>query len=127
MFRDTTAGAQTTRPGLEACLRALEPGDTLVVWRWERLGRSMTHLVTVMEELRSRQGGFRARCDGAMDTTSASGERIVHICSAVAQCARRLMQERTRAGFAAARARGKKGGRQPRHAGEPRVRMAYTM
>jgi DNA invertase Pin-like site-specific DNA recombinase len=87
----------------------------------------MTHLVTVIEELRSRQVGFRALCDGAIDTTSASGELIFHIFSALAQFERRLIQERTRAGLAAARARGKKGGRQPRHAGEPRVCMAYTM
>jgi DNA invertase Pin-like site-specific DNA recombinase len=71
--------------------------------------------------------GFRALCDGAIDTTSASGELIFHIFSALAQFERRLIQERTRAGLAAARARGKKGGRQPRHADEPRVRMAYTM
>jgi DNA invertase Pin-like site-specific DNA recombinase len=87
----------------------------------------MTHLVTVIEELLGRQVGFRALCDGAIDTTSASGELILHIFSALAQFERRLIQERTRAGLAAARARGKKGGRQPRHAGEPRVRMAYTM
>jgi len=127
IFRDTTSGARTARPGLEACLRALEPGDTLVVWRLDRLGRSMTHLVTVIEALLDRQVGFRALCDGAIDTTSASGELIFHIFSALAQFERRLIQERTRAGLAAARARGKKGGRQPRHAGEPRVRMAYTM
>jgi DNA invertase Pin-like site-specific DNA recombinase len=123
IFRDTTAGARTARPGLEACLRALEPGDTLVVWRLDRLGRSMTHLVTVIEELLGRQVGFRALCDGAIDTTSASGELIFHIFSALVQFERRLIQERTRAGLAAARARGKKGGRQPRHAGEPRVRI----
>ena len=55
IFRDTTSGARTARPGLEACLRALEPGDTLVVWRLDRLGRSMTHLVTMIEELLGRQ------------------------------------------------------------------------
>jgi DNA invertase Pin-like site-specific DNA recombinase len=127
IFRDTTSGARTARPGLEACLQALEPGDTLMVWRLDRLGRSMTHLMSVIEELLGRQVGFRALCDGAIDTTSASGELIFHIFSALAQFERRLIQERTRAGLAAARARGKKGGRQPRHAGEPRVRMAYTM
>ena len=112
IFRDTTSGARTARPGLEACLRALEPGDTLVVWRLDRLGRSMTHLVSVIEELLGRQVGFRALCDGVIDTTSASGELIFHIFSALAQFERRLIQERTRAGLAAARARGKTGGRQ---------------
>src|SRR5438094_3385927 len=113
IFRDTTSGAQTTRPGLEACLRALEPGDTLVVWRLDRLGRSMTHLVTVIEELLGRQVGFRALCDGAIDTTTASGELVFNIFSALAQFERRLIQERTKAGLAAARARGRKGGRPP--------------
>ena len=127
IFRDTTSGARTARPGLEACLQALEPGDTLVVWRLDRLGRSMPHLVTVIEELLGREVGFRALCDGAIDTTTASGELIFHIFSALAQFERRLIQERTRAGLAAARARGRKGGRTPRRAEEPRVRMAYTM
>lgn len=127
IFRDTTSGTRTARPGLEACLRALGPGDTLVVWRLDRLGRSMTHLVTVIEELLGRQVGFRALCDGAIDTTTASGELIFHIFSALAQFERRLIQERTRAGLAAARARGRTGGRKPRRADEPRVRMAYTM
>src|SRR5262245_6742740 len=70
IFRDTTSGTRTARPGLDACLRALGPGDTLtlVVWRLDRLGRSMTHLVTVSEELLGRQVGFRALCDGAIDT-----------------------------------------------------------
>lgn len=70
IFRDITSGTRTARPGLEACLHALGPGDTLVVWRLDRLGRSMTHLVTVIEELLSRQVGFRALCDGAIDTTT---------------------------------------------------------
>ena len=127
IFRDTASGARTARPGLEACLRTLAPGDTLVVWRLDRLGRSMAHLVTVIEELLGRQVGFRALCDGAIDTTTASGELVFHIFSALAQFERRLIQERTRAGLAAARARGKQGGRKPRCADEPRVRMAYTM
>src|ERR671923_2651926 len=111
IFVDIASGARAARPGLEACLRVLAPGDTLVVWRLDRLGRSMTHLVTVIEELLGRQVGFRALCDGAIDTTTASGELIFHIFSALAQFERRLIQERTRAGLAAARARGKKGGR----------------
>lgn len=127
IVRDTASGARTARPGLEACLRALAPGDTLVVWRLDRLGRSMAHLVTVIEELLGRQVGFRALCDGAIDTTTASGELVFHLFSALAQFERRLIQERTRAGLAAARARGKRGGRTPRRAEEPRVRMAYTM
>jgi DNA invertase Pin-like site-specific DNA recombinase len=127
IFYDTASGARTARPGLETCLRTLAAGDTLVVWRLDRLGRSMTHLVTIIEELLGRQVGFRAICDGAIDTTTASGELMFHIFSALAQFERRLIQERTRAGIAAARARGKHGGRKPRHAEEPRVRTAYAM
>jgi DNA invertase Pin-like site-specific DNA recombinase len=127
IFRDIVSGARTARPGLEACLQALAPGDTLVVWRLDRLGRSMVHVVTVIDELRRRQVGFRSLCDGALDTTTASGELVFHLFSALAQFERRLIQERTRAGLAVARARGKHGGRQPLRPDDPRVRMAYMM
>src|SRR2546427_12051974 len=127
IFRDIASGARTARPGLEACLQVVAPGDTLVVWRLDRLGRSMAHLVAVIEALRGRQVGLRSLGDGAIDTTTASGELIFHLFSALAQFERRLIQERTRAGLAVARARGKKGGRTPLGAEEPRVRMAYTM
>ena len=127
IFCDTASGARTARPGLEACVHALEPGDTLVVWRLDRLGRSMTHLVTLIQALLQRHVSFRSLSDGAIDTTTASGELMFHIFSALAQFERRLIQERTQAGLAAARARGKKGGRKSRRAEEPRVRMACTM
>jgi len=127
IFCDTASGARTARPSLEACVQALGPGDTLVVWRLDRLGRSMTHLVTLIQELLQRHVSFRSLNDGAIDTTTASGELVFHIFSALAQFERRLIQERTHAGLAVARARGKKGGRTPRRAEEPRVRMAYTM
>ena len=127
IFRDIASGARTARPGLEACVQALASGDTLVVWRLDRLGRSMVHLVTVIEELLRRQVGFRSLCDGAIDTTTASGELVLHLFSALAQFERRLIQERTRAGLAAARARGKHGGRQPLRPEDPRVRMASMM
>jgi DNA invertase Pin-like site-specific DNA recombinase len=127
IFCDTASGARTARPGLEACIHALEPGDTLVVWRLDRLGRSMTHLVTLIQALLQRHVSFRSLSDGAIDTTTASGELVFHIFSALAQFERRLIQERTHAGLTVARARGKKGGRVPRRAEEPRVRMAYTM
>jgi DNA invertase Pin-like site-specific DNA recombinase len=127
IFRDIASGARTARPGLEACVQALASGDTLVVWRLDRLGRSMVHLVTVIEELLRRQVGFRSLCDGAIDTTTASGELVFHIFSALAQFERRLIQERTRAGLAAARARGRHGGRRPLRPEDPRVRMASMM
>jgi DNA invertase Pin-like site-specific DNA recombinase len=93
------------------CLNVLKPGDTLAVWRLDRLGRCMRQLVTLIEDLRERGVGFRSISDGMIDTTSASGELIFQIFSALAQFERRLIQERTRAGLAAARARGRKGGR----------------
>jgi DNA invertase Pin-like site-specific DNA recombinase len=108
-------------------VHALAPGDTLVVWRLDRLGRSMVHLVTMIDKLLGRQVGFCSLCDGAIDTTTASGELVFHLFSALAQFERRLIQERTRAGLAAARARGKHGGRQSLRPDDPRVRMAYTM
>ena len=95
------------RPGLGKCLEFLEAGDLLLVWRLDRLGRSMVHLVGLVEELQQRGVGFRSICDGAIDTTTASGELVFNIFSALAQFERRLIQERTRAGLAAARARGR--------------------
>jgi DNA invertase Pin-like site-specific DNA recombinase len=127
VFLDIASGARTARPGLAACLQALAPGDTLVVWRLDRLGRSMTHLVTLIDELLRRQIRFRSLCDGALDTTTASGELVFHIFSALAQFERRLSQERTQAGLTAARARGRHGGRRPITADDPRVRMATAM
>ena len=76
IFCDMASGVRTARPGLEACLQALAPGDMLVVWRLDRLGRSMTHLVTLIEGLLQRQVGFRSLGDGAIDTTTASGELV---------------------------------------------------
>ena len=127
IFCDTASGAHAARPGLEACLQALAPGDMLVVWRLDRLGRSMAHLVTLIEGLLQRQVGFRSLGDGAIDTTTASGELMFHIFSALAQFERRLIQERTRAGLAAARARGRRGGRRALQPGDPKVQLAYTM
>ena len=127
IFCDTASGAHTARPGLEACLRALAPGDMLVVWRLDRLGRSMAHLVTLIEGLLQRQVGFRSLGAGAIDTTTASGELVFYIFAALAQFERRLIQERTQAGLAAARARGRQGGRRALQPGDPQVQLAYTM
>ena len=106
IFSDKLSGAKSDRPGLAKCLDALQSGDVLVVWRLDRLGRSMRHLITIVEDLRARGIGFRSLNEGAIDTTSASGELIFNIFSALAQFERRLIQERTKAGLAAARARG---------------------
>lgn len=127
IFTDKISGATSQRVGLDACLSQLKNGDTLLVWRLDRLGRSMTHLVSLVEDLRQRGIGFRSICDGAIDTTTASGELVFNIFSSLAQFERRLIQERTRAGLKAARARGKTGGRKPLDPNDPRVKMAKTL
>ena len=127
IFIDKASGTKTDRPGLEKCLAVLEPGDTLLVWRLDRLGRSMSHLVNLVQSLFERKIGFRSLCDGAIDTTTASGELIFNIFSAMAQFERRLIQERTRAGLNAARARGRKGGRPPLNPHDPRVISAKKL
>jgi DNA invertase Pin-like site-specific DNA recombinase len=127
IFVDKVSGARSQRPGLDACLDSLEPGDTLLVWRLDRLGRSMPHLVTLIQELLEKGVAFRSLRDGAIDTTSASGELVFHIFSALAQFERRLIQERTKAGLSAARARGRKGGRKAITSDDPRVKTACRM
>lgn len=127
IFIDKASGVKSQRPGLEKCLSHLAAGDTLLVWRLDRLGRSMPHLVKLIEELGEKGIGFRSLCDGAIDTTTASGELIFNIFSSLAQFERRLIQERTCAGLAAARARGRKGGRKPVSPTDPKVVMAKSM
>lgn len=127
IFTDKISGATSQRVGLDACLSQLETGDTFLVWRLDRLGRSMSHLVSFVEELRQRGIGFRSICDGAIDTTTASGELVFNIFSSLAQFESRLIQERTRAGLKAARARGRTGGRKPLGPNDPRVKMAKTL
>lgn len=127
IFMDKLSGAKTDRPGLAKCLNTLQSGDILVVWRLDRLGRSMRHLITLVEDLRSRGVGFRSLNEGAIDTTCASGELIFNIFSALAQFERRLTQERTKAGLAAARARGRNGGRPKMASEEARVVLAKKL
>src|SRR5260221_9357381 len=85
IFVDKISGAKAERPGLDACLNGLREGDTLLVWRLDRLGRSVRHLIDLVEDLRQRKVGFKSLCDGAIDTTTASGELIFHIFTALAQ------------------------------------------
>lgn len=89
IFMDKISGAKTERPGLNECLKSQRPGDILVVWRLDRLGRSMRHLITLVEDLRNQGIGFRSVSEGAIDTTCASGELIFNIFSALAQFERR--------------------------------------
>lgn len=127
LFCDQVSGAKSERPGLIECLASLEPGDSLLVWRLDRLGRSMQHLVTIVEDLRQKGVGFKSICDGAIDTTTASGELIFNIFSSLAQFERRLIQERTNAGLKSARARGRLGGRPRIDKESPKIRLARKM
>ena len=127
IFTDKASGASHDRAGLDACLKQPRSGDVLLVWRLDRLGRSVRHLVTLIDQLKELGVGFRSVCDGAIDTTTPSGELIFHVFSALAQFERRLIQERTKAGIAAARARGRKGGRPPMNGNEPKVVLAKKL
>ena len=127
IFTDKASGRKNERPGLDDCLKILQTGDTLVVWRLDRLGRSMQHLVSVVTELKSRGIGFRSLRDGAIDTTTASGGLIFNVFAALAEFEAELIRERTRAGLAAARARGRNGGRKPVAGSDPKVKMAKRM
>jgi len=106
------SGADTARPGLDAALRAVAGGDVLVVWRLDRLGRSMQHLVSVVHELGARGVGFQSLTE-AINTTTAGGKLVFHIMGALAEFERALIAERSTAGLRAARKRGK-------HVGRPR-------
>jgi DNA invertase Pin-like site-specific DNA recombinase len=127
VFTDKVSGSKAARPGLEKCLQRLQPGDTLLVWRLDRLGRSIRHLIDIVEDLHQRDVKFKSLCDGAIDTTTASGELIFHVFSALAQFERRLIQERTNAGLKAARARGRLGGRPPMSLNDPRIQTAKKL
>ena len=110
IFEDCVSGAKTDRPGLNEALDHLRSGDTLIVWKLDRLGRSMSHLIDTVRDLDQRGIGFRSLTEG-IDTTTSGGTLIFHLFSALAQFERDLIRERTRAGLSAAAARGRKGGR----------------
>ncbi len=107
------SGGRDDRPGLTACLKSLRDGDVLVVWKLDRLGRSLAHLVNTVKELSDRKIGLRVLTEkGAqIDTTTASGRMVFGIFATLAEFERDLIRERTMAGLASARARGRKGGR----------------
>jgi DNA invertase Pin-like site-specific DNA recombinase len=107
---DTISGSKDRRPGLDDALSRLRAGDTLVVWRLDRLGRSLKHLIDTVQELDQRAVGFRSLTE-QIDTTTPGGTLIFHVFGALAQFERALIVERTQAGLAAARARGRTGGR----------------
>lgn len=117
LFEDRASGAKDDRPGLAKALDFVQPGDVLVVWKLDRLGRSLSHLLTIVTTLRERQVAFRSLTEG-MDTTTPSGEFLFHVFGALAQYERALTHERVMAGLAAAQRRGRRGGRPPAISGE---------
>ena len=127
IYEDKASGRKDHRPGLDACLKALQPANTLVVWKLDRLGRDLKHLVTMVDDLRAREVGLRvlAGAGAEIDTASANGRLVFGIFSALAEFERDLITERTRAGLAAARARGRQGGR-PRKMDHTMLRMAMN-
>ena len=125
IFTDVVGGARADRPGLEQALEYLRPGDILVTWKLDRLGRSLQHLIHLITDLQRREVGFRSLQE-SIDTTSPGGKLIFHVMGALAEFERDLIRERTRAGLAAARARGRKGGR-PVSMGEREKRLAEQL
>ena len=110
LFEDKASGVKTDRPGLAEAIRYVRDGDTLTVWKLDRLGRSMTHLLQTVSDLEGRGVGFRSLTEN-IDTTTPTGRLVFHIFGALGQFERDLIRERTNAGLAAAAARGRKGGR----------------
>ena len=110
IFPDTASGAKTSRPALDEPLSKLRPGDTVVVWRLDRLGRSLRHLIDVFSDLESKGVAIRSLTE-SLDTSTPGGRLIFHVFGALAEFERDLLRERTNEGLAAARARGRTGGR----------------
>lgn len=110
IFTDTASGARTDRPGLDRAFDELRPGDILVVWKLDRLGRSLQHLIQTIKSLQDKKIGFKSLQEN-IDTVTSGGKLIFHIFSALAEFEREVIRERTKAGLDAARARGRVGGR----------------
>lgn len=128
IFTDTASGAKAERDGLERALHFLREEDTLVVWKLDRLGRSLRHLIETVSRLQERGIGLRSLTE-SIDTTTSGGKLIFHMFGALAEFERDVIRERTQAGLAAARARGRRGGR-PRAAAlsdSKKVALAQTL
>lgn len=125
IYEDHVTGASTERPGWAQASDVLREGDTLVVWRLDRLGRSLKHLIDTINELDNRGVGFKSLTE-SIDTTTPGGRLVFHIFGALAEFECELIRERTRAGLAAARARGRKGGR-PRKLNQRQLATARTL
>ncbi len=125
IFTDTASGAKAERVGLDQALGYVRKGDTLVVWRLDRLGRSLRHLIETITKLNERGIGFKSITE-SIDTTTSGGKLIFHIFGALAEFERDIIRERTQAGLTAARARGRKGGR-PKALTAKEVQQALTL
>src|SRR5512144_2427695 len=125
IFTDTSSGAKTERIGLEEAINYIRQGDTLVVWRLDRLGRSLNHLIETIAGLNNRHIGFKSITE-SIDTTTSGGKLIFHIFGALAEFERDIIRERTQAGLHAARARGRLGGR-PKSLTPKKAQMAEAL
>src|ERR687896_390947 len=125
IFTDTASGSKAERKGLDEALEYVREGDTLVVWRLDRLGRSLKHLIETISQLDTRKIGFKSLTEN-IDTTTSGGKLIFHIFGALAEFERNLIRERTNAGLSAARARGRIGGR-PKALTSRQVRIAQSL
>jgi DNA invertase Pin-like site-specific DNA recombinase len=119
IFTDMMSGAKAERPGLQEAMNHLRAGDTLVVWRLDRLSRTLKHLITTVTDLNEQGIGFNS-LEESMDTTTSGGKLIFHIFASLAEFEREVIRERTNAGLQAARARGRFGGRQSLQALDPK-------
>ncbi len=126
VFPDTISGTKTERPGLTKALDHVRNGDMLVVWRLDRLGRSLSHLIELIQTLEGRGVGFKSLTE-QIDTTTSGGKLIFHIFGALAEFERNLIRERTMAGLQAARARGRKGGRPRKPNTDAKIVMAKRL
>tara|TARA_B100000614_G_scaffold125533_1_gene112203 strand:+ start:130 stop:747 length:618 start_codon:yes stop_codon:yes gene_type:complete len=127
IYEDLASGRKDDRPGLRACLKALQPGNTLIVWKLDRLGRDLKHLINTVDSLNKKEVGFKvlSGAGAQIDTTTANGRLIFGIFAALAEFEAELIRERTKAGLAAARARGRLGGR-PRKMTIETLKMAMA-
>lgn len=125
IFEDTASGAKRDRPGLSNALSRCQPGDSLAVWKLDRMGRSLSHLIEIVRGLEARGIGFRSLTE-SLDTTTPAGRLIFHVFGALGEFERDLIRERTRAGLAAARIRGRKGGR-PREISDEKLKAIEAM
>ncbi len=125
IFTDRVSGTKAERAGLKDALSHLRSGDTLVVWRLDRLGRSLRHLIDTVTDLEARGIGFKSLTEN-IDTTTSGGKLVFHIFAALAEFEREIIRERTKAGLTAARARGKSGGR-PKALTQKQIQMLRNL